>query len=57
MELKNGSGAAGSAGQKYKVDLRQLWAFVESYPVIDTNVSPLTMGPFSSTGPTQAPLC
>ena len=57
MELKKGSEAAGSAGQKYKVDLRQLRAFVEPYPVIDTNVSPLTMGPFSSTGPTQAPLC
>lgn len=57
MELKDGSEAADSAGQKYEVDLRQLWAFVKSYPVIDTNVSPLTMCPFSSTGPTQAPLC
>lgn len=28
-----------------------------SHPVIDTNVSPLTMGPFTLPDPTQAPLC
>lgn len=30
MELKKGSEAVDAAGQKYKVDLRQLQAFVES---------------------------